>query len=772
MRESHHPPCLHHRGAGSWSRRHYWGLTYWIVGLGSLIWLVVRSGANPKRLTYPCQRAAAATGLGFVAYLASLVGSAALVRRLKTAFSPATLLLGIGLLLIVSLNGSIAGPVPVSLAASPTLPGWTSASAVSNVFAVTNVPVPLYSLNGGTIPSGVSPADALHDTGVDALVNLMEAHGDYFYKTVAHPAGLFAANDVVVIKINDQWAGRNSTNTDVAKGVIYRLVQHPEGFSGAVLIAENTQGQRGTWYSDDGTNSNSQFQNQSYQEVAQAFAGAGYHVCIADWNSFFTTFVGDYDTGNSTNGYVLDATDNKLSYPKFQVNCNGLSLQVSMRKGLWNGSTFDNTRLKMINLPVLKRHNSARATIAVKNYLGFITTADNGSGRWSGVSEMHCWLTGPSANGYSCSQTSTDYGLIARQMARIRRADLDLVDAIWANPCDNAGWHGAAQRQDVLLASRDPFAVDYYTSDYVLGPLIQQYGGTCSVSDYTQSMASTHGGYFRNIQLRNVARLRAEGVTNTINMSDSLTRQQELDQFNVYVADANEPASPSLTLNTPNGGETWTVGTQQQIRWSSSNLAGNIHLDYSTNSFASATDIVASTPNSGVFTWTLPNDPSANVRVRVSSTLTATISDTSDAVFSIVGPHIFEDSFKQASHAVLRSGDTLTYTIVLYEATSATLTLTDTIPAPLTYVAGSANINPAWKGSLIFIVDSIYWSGTVTGTQPVTITFQARAPDTDTTRWVVNRAQVSRNGAAPRELTATSILNARYLYLPLILKEG
>jgi hypothetical protein len=620
------------------SRTHYWRLTYWIVGLGSLIWLLLRSGANPKRLTYPCQRAAAATGLGFVAYLASLVGSAALLRRLKAIFSPATLLLlGLGLLLTVSLNSSIAGPVPVSLAASPTLPGWTYASAVSNVFAVTNVPVPLYSLNGGAIPGGVSPADALHDTGVDALVNLMEARGDYFYKTAAHPAGLFAANDVVVIKINDQWGGRNSTNTDVVKGVIYRLVQHPDGFTGAVLIAENTQGQRGTWYSDDGTNSNSQFQNQSYQEVAQAFAGQGYHVCIANWNSFFTTFVSDYDTGNSNDGYVLDATDNKLSYPKFQVNC-GSSLQVSMRKGLWNGSTFDNTRLKMINLPVLKRHNSARATIAVKNYLGFITTADNGSGRWSGVSEMHCWLTGPSANGYSCSQTSTDYGLIARQMARIRRADLDLVDAIWVNPCNNLG-ADPTRRQDVLLASRDPFAVDYYTSDYVLGPLVQQYGGSCGASDYAQSMASTHGGYFRNIQLRNVARLRAEGVLNTINMSDSLTRQQELDQFNAYVADASQPTppvTPTLTLNTPNGGESWTVGSQQQIRWSSSNVAGNIHLDYSTNSFGSATDIVASMPNSGVFTWTIPNDPSANVRVRVSSTLTATISDTSNAVFSIL----------------------------------------------------------------------------------------------------------------------------------------
>lgn len=122
-------------------------------------------------------------------------------------------------------------------------------------------------------------------------------------------------------------------------------------------------------------------------------------------------------------------------------------------------------------------------------------------------------------------------------MARIRRADLDLVGAIWVDPQNN-GNSSVQIRQDVLLASRDPFAVDYYASDYVLGPLIRQVYG--AASGYQQAMASTHGGWFRNIQMGNVARLRAEGVTNTVNMDDSLSRQQELDQFSVFVADAKQ----------------------------------------------------------------------------------------------------------------------------------------------------------------------------------------------------------------------------------------
>jgi len=749
-----------------------WRLAYWLMGIGSLIWLLLRSGTKPRRLAYPCQRVAAANGLGFLAYLAALLSSAASLRRLKAAFSPGRLVFFVvGLLLTVALQSSTADPAVPILAASPDLPGWTSPTAVSNVFVVTSVPAPQYSLDGGDIPGGVSPAEVLHDDGVDALVNLMEAHGDYFYKTAGHPGGLFGPNDVIVIKINNQWDGRNGTNTDVVKGVINWLVKHPQGFTGAVIIAENAQGHNSDWYHQPSGN-NSQFQDQSYQEVAQAFASQGYHVCISDWKSIRGSFVNDYDAGDNNNGYVLMDADGsateqghkRLSYPKFQVNCNGMQLWISMRKGLWNGASFDNTRLKMINLPVLKRHGSAWATIAVKNYLGFITTQD-GVGRWSGESEMHCWLLGPSDNGYSCSSYARDYGLIARQMARVRRANLNILDAIWVNPLNNLG--DGSVRQDVLLASSDPFAVDYYASDYVLYPLVDQFGNT---SEPEQVKASHHGGWFRNIQLRNVARLRAEGVTDTINMADGMSREQELAQFSVYVAGASEPVLPALTLQVPNGGETWKVGDRKDVRWSSTGPVENVRLEYSTDGFAHTHTIVASTANDGAYTWTIPNDPSSNARVRVVSTLSATVNDTSDAPFTIAARG-FEDSFKRVSQVNLDGGETITYTIVLYEQVSASLALTDTMPWPVAYVPDSARITPAWKGPVQCPDNThVYWSGVVTGTVPVTITFQAQVPVTTTTLAIINRALASRNGATPVALSATSILNGFRTHLPTVLK--
>jgi hypothetical protein len=144
-----------------------------------------------------------------------------------------------------------AGHHPSSVQSGTTIvvPSWTSPSAVSDVFVVRNVPVPEYSLDGGALPPGASQEEAFHDAGIDALVDLMTARNTAFYRTDLTPDGLFGADDVVVIKINNQWSygssqRYNHTRIDLVKGLIYRLLQHPDGFTGAVILGENTQGSR------------------------------------------------------------------------------------------------------------------------------------------------------------------------------------------------------------------------------------------------------------------------------------------------------------------------------------------------------------------------------------------------------------------------------------------------------------------------------------------------------------------------------------------------
>lgn len=452
------------------STRQFARWSTWTLGLGSLVWLILRSGTKPRRLAYPCQQTALMSSLGFVGYLLSLMGSTYFYHRLKHRVTVPKIIL---FALAVVVTSGIASGVAVQtqqILASPTLPAWTSPSAVSDVFAVTEVPVPECSLDGGELPGSGSCSNeeyALHDDGVDSLITLMENQGTHFYKTSAHPNGIVAANDVVVIKVNNQnidFINRYSTNTDVLKGLIWRILQRPDGtiFAGEIVVAENRQRPTAEW---DANPANAEDQNQSFQDVVDVFQGLGYPVSLKYWgdlplisggsinNSGYPT--GEYAQGNTSDAYImLEDPDGpgteELSYPKFQTD-NGN--YVSMRYGVWNGINYDEDRLTFINLPVLKAHGSAGATSSWKNLIGFITV-ENADSRFGSVTVMHpnFFLGG--------------YGLIGRQIALVRKPDLNVVDAIWVAYQSN--YQGLAVRQDVLLSSTDPFAVDWYASEYVL----------------------------------------------------------------------------------------------------------------------------------------------------------------------------------------------------------------------------------------------------------------------------------------------------------------
>jgi hypothetical protein len=526
--------------SGGISRRLSW--RYVALGLASLMWVVLRSGPAPRRLVYPCQRVAAANGLGFLAYVASLVASTRLYRCLRTRLPFGRLaLLVAGLALVMLLQGG--GNLPLPARASPNLLSWTSPDAVSDVFAVTDVPTPTVSLEGGTIPDGVSPEEALHDDGVDALIDLMAAHGTHFYRTAHQPEGIIGRDDVVVVKVNDQWncgtgadRRRSHTNNDAVKGLLYRIVRHPEGFRGAAIVVDNGQGVLARFDCPD--HNNAQDARQSYQDVANAFAREGYDVCTYAWTDIRSHFVDEYVSGDVESGYVLvqDGAPgaDQLSYPKFEVACGSGTYQISMRYGLWDGTTYDDTRLKMINFPIVKRHSMAGATIAVKNYIGFLTTADL-ERRFGDSTTMHGFFWG--------YETGSDYGLLGRQLALIRRADLNVVDAIWVNPVSSTGGAEYAVRDDVLLASRDPFAVDYYSSVYLLLPHL------VPGSDAARDADARHpGGEFRGLLMTNEDRARMRGMSDVIDLDDRLTAEEELAQFNVFVADASAPQEVTLSL--------------------------------------------------------------------------------------------------------------------------------------------------------------------------------------------------------------------------------
>jgi hypothetical protein len=102
------------------------------------------------------------------------------------------------------------------------------------------------------------------------------------------------------------------------------------------------------------------------------------------------------------------------------------------------------------------------------------------------------------------------------------------------------------------------------------------------------------------------------------------------------------PKDPSITVNTPNGGEVWKVSTSQIITWSTKDGMPplKIKLEYSTTGLSGTYKLIADNEvDDGSFTWVIPNDPSTDCFVKAtvtdSNTPPKTAFDTSNSKFEI-----------------------------------------------------------------------------------------------------------------------------------------
>lgn len=115
------------------------------------------------------------------------------------------------------------------------------------------------------------------------------------------------------------------------------------------------------------------------------------------------------------------------------------------------------------------------------------------------------------------------------------------------------------------------------------------------------------------------------------------------------------------------------------------------------------------------------------------------------------------------------TGDVLTYTIVLSNSGITTSTNTlffDRIPAGATYVSGSAQTT---AGTLTD-AGGIRWTGTVTPNQAITITFRATVSEQGSIQ-IENVALVTDQIGTTTTLTATTWVNFKRLYLPLVMRD-
>jgi hypothetical protein len=102
---------------------------------------------------------------------------------------------------------------------------------------------------------------------------------------------------------------------------------------------------------------------------------------------------------------------------------------------------------------------------------------------------------------------------------------------------------------------------------------------------------------------------------------------------------SNSPFTISIgtvSVTAPNGGEDWPTGGVRNITWARTGAVNSVKLEYSTNNGTAWSTIIASVPGvPSTYAWTVPTTPTTQGRVRVTWTVSDTVSDISDGPFTI-----------------------------------------------------------------------------------------------------------------------------------------
>lgn len=313
---------------------------------------------------------------------------------------------------------------------------------------------------------------------------------------------LFGKNDIIILKVNSQWWAQGMTNTDVLYTFIEEILNMP-GFKGEVIIADNHQSE---YPNDRGWITRDRNGNYNYNELIDAFYSRGfkniskYHWHPAGPNPRPLQFGG---SGNAVvthpadgDGYVWPKDlyytcphGNRcpLAYPVFTSAYSGTT--IDLKNGAYRDGDYTGQPVRFINFSAINHHGAyAGVTASIKNYMGVV--------------DMSCGYPGPlPENAYNTHHigASDTFKILARNknilrkipgfygiylhpsvfrfhytgavlgafMREIRPADLHIITAI------RVGWGGRIEKKkaaqtNMITASTDPVALDYWTAKHVL----------------------------------------------------------------------------------------------------------------------------------------------------------------------------------------------------------------------------------------------------------------------------------------------------------------
>lgn len=300
---------------------------------------------------------------------------------------------------------------------------------------------------------------------------------------------IIGSDDVVVIKPNLQWWNQGAPNIAACATLIDCIMNRPGGFSGEVVIGENTHRGKEPWKT---TGWNYEFaRNADIPEVNNynslcAMLKKKYNrrFSVAHWidvSAGGKRVYGPQDGAgyvycDGIGGVPLVKMDNGcsgalrrdviMSYPIFITDNETM---VDFKNGIWKDGSYTGQPVKFINLAALNHHSSfCGMTGSVKNYFGVVDLS-NGSDPYAGGKmtqnyyNFHSFAFDHSKPGPAPGIMGREVGLF---MKTIRRADLNITTAEWTGIISRTELPTA--RTHAILASVDPVALDFHAAEYLL----------------------------------------------------------------------------------------------------------------------------------------------------------------------------------------------------------------------------------------------------------------------------------------------------------------
>ncbi len=468
-------------------------ISFFVLGVGALVWFLVRVIPKPSRAQYPCMKAAFPIASSFVNYLLGLSVFAIVFKKAKQRFQQSRYLLALGFILI----GIIAGGVAI----------------FSNSYRVTAKPVSIDMTANQPVgeAKGVLPGRVVWIHNPEATnEDCSETKNDYWY--MDENTDPIVVSDMFSKSLQDL---TGTTSDAVAWDSIFHYYNRTHGrgdvgyTSGEkIVIKINLNGLSGSYPTDRNINTSPQIcyavldQLINVVKVTQSDIGIGdpsHDMNTYTYNPLHQSFPNVQYWGSGSGKTALKKTTSKVL---FYSDGTGAGEYLPQQ---YEDATY------MINIPVFKKHHRAGISICCKNHVGSISPYSS-----ENYSNAHWHKSLPTPNGAG-QNTNGDYGVYRCFVDFMGHKDLGaktilyLVDGLWGST--NWGhpavkWQMAPFNDDYpnsLFVSLDPVAIEsvcfdllYYEFDennpYEGGDITDDKGPfphMAGVDDYLRQAASS-----------------------------------------------------------------------------------------------------------------------------------------------------------------------------------------------------------------------------------------------------------------------------------------